>query len=57
VERAAALGVGVYPVTPYYEQPPPTLGLLLGYGALPVRAVATGVARLADAVAGVKSGR
>jgi GntR family transcriptional regulator/MocR family aminotransferase len=48
--RAAALGVGVYPVTPYYDAPPATLGLLLGYGALPVRAIATGVARLAEAV-------
>ncbi len=50
VAHAAALGVGVYPVTPYYETPPPTLGLLLGYGALPVRSIATGIARLAEAV-------
>jgi len=50
VAHAAALGVGVYPVTPYYETPPATLGLLLGYGALPVRSIATGIARLADAV-------
>ena len=50
VQHAAALGVGVYPVTPYYDAPPPTLGLLLGYGALPVRSIATGIARLADAV-------
>lgn len=48
--RAAALGVGIYPVTPYYETPPAKLGLLLGYGALPVRSIATGVARLAEAV-------
>ncbi len=50
VPRAAALGVGVYPVTPYYEAPPPRLGLLLGYGALQARAIATGIARLAEAV-------
>jgi GntR family transcriptional regulator/MocR family aminotransferase len=50
VAHAAALGVGIYPVTPYYETPPATLGLLLGYGALPVRSIATGIARLADAV-------
>lgn len=49
VQRAAALGVGVYPVTPYYDAPPATLGLLLGYGALQVRAITTGVARLAEA--------
>jgi GntR family transcriptional regulator/MocR family aminotransferase len=50
VQRAAALGAGVYPVTPYYDAPPPTLGLLLGYGALPVRSIATGIARLAEAM-------
>ena len=50
VAHAAALGVGVYPVTPYYETPPATLGLLLGYGALQARSIATGVARLAEAV-------
>lgn len=51
VERAAALGVGVYPVTPYYETAPAALGLLLGYGALTTRTITTGVARLADAIA------
>ncbi len=51
VQRAAALGVGVYPVTPYYAAPPAGLGLLLGYGALQPRSIATGIARLADAVA------
>ncbi len=50
VQRAAALGVGVYPVTPYYETPPSRLGLLLGYGALSVREITTGVKRLAEAV-------
>jgi GntR family transcriptional regulator / MocR family aminotransferase len=50
VTRAAARGVGVYPVTPYYESPPARLGLLLGYGALMPRSIATGVARLAEAV-------
>lgn len=54
VARAAALGVGVYPVTPYYEEEPPTLGLLLGYGALPVRSIATGVGRLAEAIAALR---
>jgi GntR family transcriptional regulator/MocR family aminotransferase len=54
VARAAALGVGVYPVTPYYEEQPATLGLLLGYGALPVRSIATGVGRLAEAIAALR---
>jgi GntR family transcriptional regulator/MocR family aminotransferase len=57
VQRAAALGVGVYPVTPYYESPPSGLGLLLGYGALPVRSIATGIARLADAMRATTSAR
>lgn len=55
--RAAALGVGVYPVTPYYETKPAMLGLLLGYGALPVRSIATGVARLAEAVHALRANR
>ena len=54
VERAAALGVGVYPVTPYYETPPAALGLLLGYGSLTVRAITSGIARLADAIASLR---
>jgi GntR family transcriptional regulator / MocR family aminotransferase len=57
VRHANALGVGVYPVTPYYETPPAKLGLLLGYGALPVRTIATGVARLAQAVDQLRTGR
>jgi hypothetical protein len=44
----------VYPVTPYYEEQPATLGLLLGYGALPVRSIATGVGRLAEAIAALR---
>jgi GntR family transcriptional regulator/MocR family aminotransferase len=50
VERAAARGVGVYPVAPYYESPPAQLGLLLGYGGLTARNIATGIARLAEAL-------
>ncbi len=57
VQRAAALGVGVYPVTPYYEAPPATLGLLLGYGALQVRAITTGITRLAEAAQGLGPSR
>jgi GntR family transcriptional regulator/MocR family aminotransferase len=57
VQRAAALGVGVYPVTPYYETPPSGLGLLLGYGALQPRAIATGIARLAEAMRGASATR
>lgn len=54
VARAAALGVGIYPVTPYYEEEPATLGLLLGYGALPVRSITTGVGRLAEAITALR---
>ena len=50
VQRASAMGVGVYPVTPYYETAPARLGLLLGYGSLSEREITTGVKRLAEVV-------
>ncbi len=51
VERAAAEGVGVYAVTPHYERPPSDVGLILGYAAVPVRAIREGVARLGAVLA------
>ena len=47
VGRARAAGVGIYPVTPYFSQPPERLGLLLGYAALNETKIAEGVRRLA----------
>ncbi|WP_315835064.1 PLP-dependent aminotransferase family protein [Bradyrhizobium prioriisuperbiae] len=45
--RAAAAGVGIYPVTPYYFEPPRQAGLLLGYAALDPAAIEEGIARFA----------
>jgi GntR family transcriptional regulator/MocR family aminotransferase len=48
--KAAAAGVGVYPVAPYYLCPPRRSGVLLGYGPLGERQIREGVARLAAAL-------
>lgn len=47
VERARSEGVGIYPVAPYYLDPPDRAGLLLGYTSLSERDIRAGVARLA----------
>ena len=44
---AAEVGVGIYPVSAYYETPPSRAGLLLGYAALAERDIRAGVKRLA----------
>jgi GntR family transcriptional regulator / MocR family aminotransferase len=48
--RAAEVGVGVYPIAPYYVAPPPEAGLLLGYAALSEREIREGIRRLAGVV-------
>lgn len=48
VERARAAGVGVYPVTPYYQHPPERVGLLMGYAALDEASIREGMKRLAE---------
>ena len=53
--RAAEAGVGIYPITPYYQTPPPLAGFILGYGALRLETIRPGVARLAKVLeAGVR---
>lgn len=49
-QRARQLGVGVYPVAPFYTTPPPQAGLLLGYASLSEKEIAEGVRRLAATV-------
>jgi len=49
-ERAAACGVGVYSVRPFYRRAPPRAGLLLGYSSLDEAAIREGVRRLAAAI-------
>lgn len=52
VEAAAALGLGVYPISPLYvSSRPDRLGLVLGYAALEARQIERGVELLARAVA------
>jgi GntR family transcriptional regulator / MocR family aminotransferase len=50
IAAAAKVGVGVYPVAPYYLGEPTAAGLLLGYAALDEREIATGIRLLAQAV-------
>ncbi|MGE0797479.1 MAG: PLP-dependent aminotransferase family protein [Lautropia sp.] len=50
VRRAAAAGVGVYPVAPNYLEAPTRAGLLLGYGSLEEDEIRQGVSRLARAL-------
>ncbi len=45
--RAAEQGVGIYPVTPYYHEPPKTAGLVLGFASLQEKEIDQGIQRLA----------
>ena len=48
IARAARAGVGIYPVAPFYAEPPRRAGLLFGYAALTEGEIRAGVRRLAD---------
>jgi len=48
IARAARAGVGIYPVAPYYAEPPRRAGLLFGYAALAEGEIRAGVRRLAE---------
>lgn len=50
VQRAAAAGVGVYPVEPFYLKPPKRAGLLLGYSSLTEDDIRKGIERFATAL-------
>ncbi len=43
VDAAAAGGIGVYPINPYYLSEPPSAGLLLGYAAMSEREIDAGI--------------
>lgn len=49
-QRAAELGVGVYPAGPYYARPVARPGLILGYAALDEAGIAEGMRRLRLAI-------
>ena len=48
VARAAAAGVGIYPLAPYYRDPPQRAGVILGYASLGERDLRAGVHALAE---------
>ncbi len=50
VATAAAAGVGVYPISPYYLSAPQSAGLLLGYGAMSERDIDAGIRLLGRAL-------
>jgi GntR family transcriptional regulator/MocR family aminotransferase len=47
-KKAAAVGVGIYSIVPYYLTPPRQAGLLLGYTSLPEDQIREGIQRLAS---------
>jgi GntR family transcriptional regulator/MocR family aminotransferase len=49
--RCERSGVGIYPVTPYYRQPPAHASFLLGYASLEEADIREGVRRIAAALA------
>jgi GntR family transcriptional regulator/MocR family aminotransferase len=52
VARAAARGVGIYPVAPYYLEPPQRAGLILGYASLSERDIRAGIQAFAEVFGG-----
>ena len=50
LERAARVGLGVYPATRYYLKPPRHAGFLLGYSSLTEDEIRAGIQRLATAL-------
>jgi GntR family transcriptional regulator/MocR family aminotransferase len=48
IARAARVGVGVYPIAPYYTRAPRRAGLLFGYASLSEAEIRAGIRRLAD---------
>jgi len=54
IARAAAAGVGLYPMTPYYATPLRRAGLLFGYASLSEAEIRAGIRRLAE-IAGVRA--
>jgi GntR family transcriptional regulator/MocR family aminotransferase len=50
-------GVGVYPATPFYAEPPAHAELLLGYAALDEAQIRAGIRQLRHALDGLRAGR
>jgi GntR family transcriptional regulator / MocR family aminotransferase len=59
IDRAKSLGLGLHPIHPYYDAPPPRPGLLVGYAGLSVGQLKTAVelfARCLEGETAAKSG-
>ncbi|MGH8516332.1 MAG: PLP-dependent aminotransferase family protein [Panacagrimonas sp.] len=52
VAKAAAIGVGIYPISPYFIHAPKRAGFLLGYASMDEAAIAQGIALLAPTLKG-----
>ena len=52
IARAAAAGVGLYPIDAYFSRPPQRAGLLFGYASLTEREIRAGVKRFAQVMEG-----
>jgi GntR family transcriptional regulator/MocR family aminotransferase len=50
IERAARVGVGLYPVNPYYSRPPVQAGFLFGYASLTEADIRSGIRKLAQII-------
>lgn len=50
IDRAAANGVGLYSCAPYFLEPPPEAGLLMGYASLSPEEIREGIRRLGEIV-------
>ena len=50
IARAARLGVGIYPIGPYYARAPERAGLLFGYASLSEAEIRAGIRLLADVI-------
>ena len=47
VEQAAEVGIGIYPIAPYFMHPPRRAGFLLGFASMEEDMIHEGIKRLA----------
>ena len=48
IAKAASIGVGIYPISPYFMHPPKRAGFLLGYASMDEEMIGQGIALLAQ---------
>lgn len=52
ISKAASVGVGIYPISPYFMHPPKRAGFLLGYASMDEDMITRGIALLAPLLKG-----